>query len=149
MGHYTSWTNSMQREIQYIRRHRTDAKPDYLIIPADNKKPTYLCTPSIQKSRIIKYVYINRYTVGGGSAPFYIVNYYIKWVTTSWSDGRRVPYILSKTTKSVMLCDNFLMVKKSGILCIRYIIELQKEKNRNYTQFQQYNLILLLASLLF
>ena len=86
MGHYTSWTNSMQREIQYIRRHRTDAKPDYLIIPADNKKPTYLCTPSIQKSRIIKYVYINRYTVGGGSAPFYIVNYYIKWVNTSWSD---------------------------------------------------------------
>ena len=71
------------------------------------------------------------YTICPGSSyPFYIVTYYIEWVTTSWTHSRLQSYY-SKTFQHVLLCWNYIKSKKS--LFSDQLHKIMEEKMSNFS----------------
>ena len=57
-----------------------DRKYDSSSIDIIESEPIYKLGLQVQLLPVLRYVQKS-------SDPFYILNYYIKWVTTSWTDG--------------------------------------------------------------
>ena len=67
----------------------------------------------------------------GRSDPFYIVTFYIKWVTTSWTDGIWLFFLLSnQQTKFTTKKCRFVLPNTNSVYCFKMSYKSVLHKNR-------------------